>query len=264
MTYEIVIRLGIFLIIFLLLLGLEYAFPRRKRVQKRFGRWIANGSLSLINTLGLRLVNLMIPFAASVAAYDASVNGVGLFNYFSIHLWIEIFVSIIMLDFVIWCQHWVTHKIPFLWSFHRVHHADRDMDVTTAIRFHPFEIFLSMLIKIGAVYVLGPAVFAVILFEIILNATAIFNHANLAIPKSIDKVLRVLLVTPDMHRIHHSRERKEHDTNFGFALSVWDRIFKTYKNDPIGGQSEMQVGLDWQDGNPANLTWTLLLPFFKK
>ena len=166
-----------------------------------------------------------------------------------------------MLDFVIWCQHWVTHKIPFLWSFHRVHHADRDMDVTTAIRFHPFEIFLSMLIKIGAVYVLGPAVFAVILFEIILNATAIFNHANLAIPKSIDKVLRVLLVTPDMHRIHHSRERKEHDTNFGFALSVWDRIFKTYKNDPIGGQSEMQVGLDWQDDNPAKLTWALFLPF---
>jgi sterol desaturase/sphingolipid hydroxylase (fatty acid hydroxylase superfamily) len=104
-------------------------------------------------------------------------------------------------------------------------------------------------------------VFAVILFEIILNATAIFNHANLAIPKSIDKVLRLLLVTPDMHRIHHSRERKEHDTNFGFALSVWDRIFKTYKNDPIGGQSEMQVGLDWQDDNPAKLTWALFLPF---
>ena len=126
---------------------------------------------------------------------------------------------------------------------------------------HPFEIFLSMMIKIGAVYVLGPAVFAVILFEIILNATAIFNHANLAIPKSVDKVLRLLLVTPDMHRIHHSRERKEHDTNFGFALSVWDRIFKTYKNDPIGGQSEMKVGLDWQDDYPAKLTWTLFLPF---
>jgi len=114
-----------------------------------------------------------------------------------------------------------------------------------------------------AVYVLGPAVIAVILFEIILNASAVFNHANLAIPKSVDKFLRWVAVTPDMHRIHHSRERKEHDSNFGFALSVWDRIFKTYKSDPVGGQIEMQVGLDWQDDDPAKLTWTLFLPFQK-
>ena len=137
------------------------------------------------------------------------------------------------------------------------------MDVSTAIRFHPFEIALSMGLKILLIYILGPAVLAVVLFEVILNGSSMFNHANLAIPKSAEKYLRWFFVTPDMHRIHHSSLREEHDTNYGFALSFWDRIFKTYKSDPFGGHTKMQVGLEWQDDAPARIWWTLLLPFRK-
>lgn len=261
MLNEITFRFGIFLLIFFLVLGLEALFPKRKLGQKRIGRWITNWSLSIINTIGLRIISLIIPFAATAAAYDASINRLGLFNNISLPFWSELLITIVILDFVIWFQHFVTHKIPFLWKFHQIHHSDRDMDITTAIRFHPFEILFSMGIKILAVYILGPVVIAVILFEVILNASAILNHANFAIPKPIDKALRLIVVTPDMHRIHHSRVHKEHNTNFGFALSVWDRIFNTYKNEPDGGQSEMQVGLNWKDDKPTKLSWALLLPF---
>ena len=155
------------------------------------------------------------------------------------------------------------HLVPFLWRVHRVHHADTGMDVSTAIRFHPVEILLSMIVKIGAVYLLGPAAIAVILFEIILNGMAMFNHANIALPGGLDRALRLFVVTPDMHLVHHSTERTEHDRNFGFALSIWDRIFGTYLAAPRRGIGDMTVGLSWQDDAPARLGWSLALPFRK-
>ena len=158
-------------------------------------------------------------------------------------------------------QHWVTHKVPLFWRFHRVHHADRDMDVTTGFRFHPVEILASMGLKIALVYLLGPSALAVLVFEILLSGTALFNHANLALPGSLDRMLRLVLVTPDMHRVHHSIHRDEHDSNYGFALSLWDRLFRTYVPEPKAGHDRMTVGLEWQDEKPARLGWVLWLPF---
>ena len=157
-----------------------------------------------------------------------------------------------------------THKVPFLWRFHRVHHADLDIDVTTAIRFHPVEIAASMVLKIGLVYLLGPPALGIILFEIILNGTAMFNHANIRIPLGIDGFLRRFLVTPDMHRVHHSVTRAEHDSNYGFALSIWDRVFGTYVAQPEKGHENMEIGLQWRDDRPSKLGWALMLPFRRK
>ena len=161
----------------------------------------------------------------------------------------------------IWLQHLITHKVPLFWRFHRMHHADRDMDVTTALRFHPVEILASMALKIALIYGLGPHAVAVVVFEILLNGTALFNHANLRLPGAVDRIVRLILVTPDMHRVHHSVLRAEHDSNYGFALSVWDRIFRTYRGQPAAGHSAMKVGLQWQDEKPAKLGWSLWLPF---
>ena len=263
MQNELMIRLGVFLALFFILACLEGVFPKRKRVQPRKDRWLTNWTLVIIDTLCLRVVAVVIPFVATLAAFDAALNNWGLMNFLILPTWLEILVSILFLDLAIWAQHFLTHKIPILWKLHRVHHADRDMDVSTAIRFHPFEIAISMGLKILLIYILGPAVLAVVLFEIILNGSSIFNHANLAIPKSVDKFLRWVFVTPDMHRIHHSSIREEHDTNYGFALSFWDRIFKTYKSEPSGGHLKMKVGLEWQDDAPAKIWWALLLPFRK-
>ena len=177
---------------------------------------------------------------------------------------VEIIATILIMDFAIWAQHLITHKVPILWRLHRVHHADVDIDVTTAIRFHPVEIAISMLLKIGLVYLIGPAALAVVLFEIILNGTAMFNHANIKLPLGIDRVVRLFLVTPDMHRVHHSVHRAEHDSNYGFSLSIWDRIFGTYIAQPDAGHDDMAIGLEWQDERPSKLWWSLALPFFRK
>jgi sterol desaturase/sphingolipid hydroxylase (fatty acid hydroxylase superfamily) len=179
-------------------------------------------------------------------------------------VWLEGFLAVLILDFAIWLQHLITHRVPLLWRFHRVHHADRDMDVTTAIRFHPVEIAASMLLKIGLVYLLGPAALAVLVFEVLLNGTALFNHANLRLPPRLDAAPRLILVTPDMHRVHHSTLRQEHDRNFGFALSVWDRLAGTYLAQPAAGHQAMTIGLAWQDDRPSRLGWSLLLPFGRK
>jgi sterol desaturase/sphingolipid hydroxylase (fatty acid hydroxylase superfamily) len=156
----------------------------------------------------------------------------------------------------------VTHKVPLLWRLHQVHHADRDIDVTTAIRFHPIEIALSMLLKIGLVYALGAPAAAVVAFEVILNGCAMFNHANIRLPRRLDAVLRLFIVTPDMHRVHHSIDRSEHDANYGFNLSIWDRLFGTYVAEPAGGHHGMTIGLaPYQTDEPTRLGWSLLLPF---
>lgn len=264
MENEVLIRLAVFLGLFALFASLEALAPRRARTQPRSARWMTNWSITILNTLVLRAMAVVLPLLAVGAAIDAGTQGWGLFNLLSWPGWIEVTLSILILDFAIWAQHLITHKVPVLWRLHRVHHADVDIDVSTAIRFHPVEIALSMVLKIGLIYLLGPSAFAVILFEILLNGTAMFNHANIRLPLALDTLLRRVLVTPDMHRVHHSVHRHEHDSNYGFALSIWDRLLGTYIAQPEAGHNAMQVGLEWQDARPSRLGWSLYLPFARK
>lgn len=264
MENEALIRLGVFISLFAVLATLEALAPRRARSQLRSKRWVTNWGVTVINTLTLRLMAFALPLLAVGAALDADTQGWGLFNAISLPLWLEIAIVVLIFDFAIWLQHLITHKVPLLWRLHRVHHADVDMDVTTAIRFHPVEIALSMLLKIGLVYLLGPAAIAIVIFEIILNGTAMFNHSNLALPAGLDRIMRKVLVTPDMHRVHHSVQRSEHDSNYGFCLSIWDQLFGTYIEQPKDGHDAMQVGLEWQDDRPSKLGWSLALPFARK
>jgi len=264
MENEALIRLSVFIGLFALFALAETLAPRRVRTQKRSRRWVTNWGITIANTVLLRLMAFALPLLAVGAAIDAQAQGWGLFNALTLPVWIEVVAAILILDFAIWAQHLITHKVPILWRLHRVHHADVDMDVTTAIRFHPVEIALSMILKIGLVYLLGPAAIAVILFEIILNGTAMFNHANIRLPLWLDAIVRRVLVTPDMHRVHHSVHRHEHDSNYGFALSIWDRMFGTYIAQPAAGHDAMEVGLEWQDDRPAQLGWSLSLPFARK
>ncbi|MBE1282890.1 MAG: sterol desaturase family protein [Rhodobacteraceae bacterium] len=261
MENETLIRFGVFLGLFAVFAMAEAWAPRRPRQLPRHSRWVTNVSITILNTLTLRALAFGLPLLAVGAAMDAGQQGWGLLNAFALPAWLEVIAAILILDLVIWAQHLITHKIPVLWRLHRVHHADRDMDVTTAVRFHPVEIALSMILKIGVVYVLGASPLAVILFEIILNGTAMFNHSNLKLPLALDRGLRLVLVTPDMHRVHHSVHRTEHDSNYGFALSIWDRLFGTYVAQPQNGHDDMTVGLKWQDDRPARLGWSLKLPF---
>lgn len=261
MASEAFIRVAIFLTLFLIFAALETRAPRRQLIQTRAKRWTTNLLISVINSLTLRFLSIALPFLAVGAAMDAESQNWGLFNVLNWPFWATFPLTILLFDFAIWLQHLLTHKLPVLWRFHRVHHADRDFDVTTALRFHPIEIAASMLVKITLAYALGPPAIAIFAFEIILNGTALFNHANLRMPTRLDQTLRLILVTPDMHRVHHSSIRSEHDSNYGFALSIWDRIFRTYKAQPSQGHDSMQIGLHWQDDNPAKLGWSLMLPF---
>ena len=263
MEHDLLWRLGVFVGLFALFATLEALAPRRARSQPRSARWFTNLSIVVLATLALRALAIALPLLAVGAAVDAGRMGWGLFNALDWPQWLEVVLAILILDLAIWAQHLVTHKVPILWRFHRVHHADRDFDVTTALRFHPVEILASMMLKIGLVYLLGPAALAVLLFEIILNGTAMFNHSNLRLPLWLDRAVRLVLVTPDMHRVHHSIHRHEHDSNYGFALSVWDRIFRTYRPKPEAGHDLMTVGLEWQDERPSRLGWALMLPFRK-
>ena len=263
MENEALIRLGIFAGLFTALAVIEAAVPRRARRQPRSTRWLTNWAIVVIDTITLRLLALALPLLAVGAALDAEKQGWGVMNTLDLPTWLTVILTVLIFDLAIWAQHLVTHKIPVLWRFHRVHHADRDIDVTTAIRFHPVEIALSMLLKIGLVYLLGPPAIGIIAFEIILNGTAMFNHANIKLPTALDAMIRRVLVTPDMHRVHHSVYRREHDSNYGFALSIWDRMFGTYIAQPEKGHDDMQIGLEWQDDRPSKLGWSLMLPFKK-
>ena len=264
MENEAIIRLSVFLGLFTIFAVIEALAPRRPRNQPRSSRWFTNWGIVILDTLTLRLLALALPLLAVGAAIDAQANGWGLMHALEVPLWLTVVATVLIFDFAIWAQHLITHKVPILWRIHRVHHADRDMDVTTAIRFHPVEIALSMLLKIGLVYLLGPPALGIILFEIILNGTAMFNHANIRIPLWLDAILRKVLVTPDMHRVHHSIHRYEHDSNYGFSLSIWDRMFRTYIPQPEAGHDDMTVGLEWQDDQPSKLGWSLSLPFRRK
>jgi sterol desaturase/sphingolipid hydroxylase (fatty acid hydroxylase superfamily) len=261
MTHELLIRVGVFLGVLVVLAALERLLPRRSLVQPRNRRWVTNLGLVVIDAVALRLLAFALPILAVAAAVDAQNLGLGLFNRLDWPVWVELVLAVLLFDFAVWLQHLVTHKVPLFWRFHRVHHADRDFDVTTALRFHPMEIIASAGLKVGLVYLLGPSALAVLVFEILLNATAMFNHANLALPAWLDRLLRLILVTPDMHRVHHSVLREEHDSNFGFALSIWDRLFRTYRPQPMSEHATMPIGLEWQDDRPMRLGWALLLPF---
>lgn len=264
MEHEVLWRIGVFLGVLLVIAGLERLAPRRRLIQPKARRWATNLGLVVIDALTVRALALALPMLAVAAAVDAGRIGWGLFNALDWPAWVELVLAVLILDLAIWAQHLVTHKVPLFWRFHRVHHADRDFDVTTALRFHPVEIAASALLKVGVVYLIGPAALAVLVFEILLNATAMFNHANLRLPAWLDRLVRLVLVTPDMHRVHHSVHRAEHDSNYGFALSVWDRIFGTYVPEPKAGQREMTVGLEWQDDRTMRLGWVLGLPFFRR
>jgi len=211
MDNELLWRGGVFLGLFALFAGLEALVPRRPRALTRSRRWPTNLAMTVLNTLALRGLAILLPLLAIGAALDAGVLGLGLFNRLGWPSWVELVLAVLILDFAIWVQHLVTHKVPLFWRFHRVHHADRDMDVTTGFRFHPVEILASMILKIGLVYALGPSALAVLVFEILLSGTALFNHANIALPPGLDRIVRLVLVTPDMHRVHHSIHRAEHD-----------------------------------------------------
>jgi len=265
-TTETILRLSAFIGIFVVMALIELAAPRRELHHSKPRRWLTNLTISGINALLLRLMaTLAVPVAAVAAAEWARIAGWGAFNLLGWPLWLEILVAIVLLDLAIYAQHVVFHKVPALWRLHQVHHADVDFDVSTALRFHPIEIALSMLIKIGVVLVLGIPAIAVVLFEIILNGCAMFNHANINLPGWLDRIVRRVIVTPDMHRVHHSVIPRETDSNFGFNLSIWDRIFRTYRPQPEAGHTDMTIGLsEYQSEAPTRFGWSLFLPFRRK
>jgi len=257
------IRLGAFLGALALMSVWEMLAPLR---QLQFGkgyRWLNNLGLVVINTLVLRA---LFPAAAVGVAAFAAANGWGVLNYLAWPGWLTFVVAVVVLDMAIYLQHVMVHAIPVLWRLHRVHHADPDFDVTTGLRFHPFEIIISMLIKFAVIIMLGPPVVAVVVFEVLLNGMAMFNHANIALPKGVDTVLRWLIVTPDMHRVHHSVKDDETNSNFGFNLSLWDRVFGTYREQPRGGQLGMTIGIDGfnKPGEVVSLAGLMWLPFRRK
>jgi len=257
------IRLAVFACVFLAMAAIELLWPKRVLIAPKRRRWLTNIGISATATLLLRLMALaVVPVAAIAAAIYAARHQIGFLNNVSWPEWIKIVVALLALDLAIWAQHLASHKVPLFWQLHQVHHADRDIDVTTAVRFHPVEIALSMLWKIVVVVPLGAPPLAVFLFEVILNACAMFNHANIALPAWLDRGLRLVLVTPDMHRVHHSVIRREHNSNYGFNLSLWDRLFRTYTPEPEAGQLGMTIGLNpYQSEAPTRFGWSLWLPF---
>ena len=254
------IRLGFFFGMLALMVLWEVLAPRRALTVSRTLRWINNLGLVFFNSAILRL---LFPAAAVGMASFAAEHGWGIFNHFSFPFWPAVLLSVVAMDFIIYLQHVLVHAVPALWRLHQVHHADPDYDVTTGARFHPIEIILSMLIKFATIVVLGPPVVAVLIFEVVLNAMAMFNHGNVRLPSALDRVLRTLLVTPDMHRVHHSVEYDEANSNFGFNLSLWDRLFGTYRAQPRAGHAGMTIGIR-HSRNPREVSHfdgMLLLPF---
>jgi sterol desaturase/sphingolipid hydroxylase (fatty acid hydroxylase superfamily) len=260
LEHEAAIRLGFFFGIFALMALWELRAPRRALSVSKTVRWSNNLGLVVLNSILLRLI---FPAAAVGMAAIAEARGWGVLNALDLPLWLSALVAVVVLDFVIWLQHVMFHAVPALWRLHRVHHADLDYDLTTGARFHPIEILLSMVIKFAAIMVLGPPVVAVILFEVILNGMAMFNHGNVGLRAGLDRVLRWLVVTPDMHRVHHSVEDDETNSNFGFNLSWWDRLLGTYREQPRDGHSGMTIGIrGYRDPREVDrLPGMLLLPF---
>lgn len=260
---EITLRIGFFFGIFAVMATWEVIAPRRALTVSKAVRWANNLGLVFLNTLVLRL---LFPAAAVGIAVFAAEHGWGLLNYYSLPFALSVLLAVVALDFIIYLQHVLVHAVPALWRLHRVHHADLDYDVTTGARFHPIEIILSLLIKFATIIVLGAPVVAVVIFEVVLNAMAMFNHSNVSLPRSLDRIMRLFVVTPDMHRVHHSTEDNEANSNFGFNLSLWDRLFGTYIDQPREGHDHMIIGIHrYRDPKQVNqLPGMLALPFVGK
>lgn len=260
--HELQLRLVSFVGILVAMAVLEAIIPKKNRTSPRLSRWTTNLLLVVIDSVVLRIVT---PVLAVALASWAQANNVGLLNWLPLPSFIKIIAAIILLDMAIYFQHVMSHKYPMLWMFHKVHHADRDIDVTTGLRFHPVEIVFSMLYKLVWVLVLGPAASAVILFEILLNGSAMFNHSNISMNKKVDRQIRKIVVTPDFHRVHHSVIQSETDSNYGFFLSIWDRLFRTYTPQPKDTHDDMTIGLaEYQTTAPTTLKWCLIEPWQKR
>jgi len=260
MANEKTIRMGFFFGMLLLMALWEIVAPRRALTVSKTVRWVNNLGLVFLNSF---IVRIIFPTAAVGVASFVNSSGWGMLNYYDVPFLLAVIASVIAMDFVVYVQHVMVHAIPALWRLHRVHHADPDYDVTTGARFHPIEIVLSMLIKFATIVVLGPPVVAVVIFEVMLNATAMFNHGNVRLPIALDRILRLLVVTPDMHRVHHSIEDDEANSNFGFSLPWWDRLFGTYRDQPRAGHVGMTIGIH-KFNEAKQVSWLpgmLTLPF---
>lgn len=262
-TNEIWIRLSFFVTVFAVMALAEILAPRRRLVDAKLTRWTNNLGLVALNVIALRL---LFPAAAVGMAIVVNEQGIGILPYTGLPYWAQFVLAVGAMDMAIYLQHVMFHALPILWRLHRVHHADLDFDVTTGARFHTIEMIMSMVIKIALVALLGAPVAAVVAFEVLLNATAMFNHSNFRLPLALDRVLRLVVVTPDMHRIHHSVEIDEANANFGFNLPWWDRLFGTYRAQPRKTHEAMTIGITtFRD--PAlcdRLPGMLSMPFAKK
>lgn len=253
------IRLGTFFTFFIAIAVLETLFPRRSLLTSKVRRWFANLTLVALNPLSVLLIFPVLPIGVALIA---SEQNWGLLNQMAMPYWLKVACGILLLDLAVYTQHVLHHAIPILWRLHMVHHADLDFDMTTGLRFHPIEIIVSMIIKLAAVAALGAPPLAVLIFETALNATAMFNHSNMNIPQRVDRILRLLVVTPDMHRIHHSVIIRETNSNYGFNLPWWDRLFGTYKAQPDKGHTDMVIGMaQFRDSKKLSLPRLLILPF---
>jgi len=260
MANEPFIRLTAFFGIFITVAIWEYVSPRRQLVTSKLQRWFSNICITILGTVILRGV-----FPVLAAAFAADQTSSGILNHIFLPYPFKVFFAVLAFDLIIYGQHVMFHSIPILWRLHMMHHADLDIDVTTGLRFHPLEILLSMGIKIAAVVVIGPPVLAVIIFEVLLNGTSMFNHGNILMPSTVDRFLRLIVVTPDMHRVHHSVIIKETNSNFGFNFPWWDRLFGTYKAQPAAGHDNMTIGLSqFRDEKKLTLLSLLTLPFWGK
>ncbi|MCW8995058.1 MAG: sterol desaturase family protein [Psychromonas sp.] len=259
--YESIIRTALFLTLFFSLAAAEFFFPLAKRKCARIRQWTVNFTLVVIDNI---TIHLLLPLLAVGVAQYAAEYSLGIFNIINIPSWAAISLSLLLLDLLIYGQHLIMHQIPLLWRLHRIHHTELGLDVSSAVRFHPLEIMLSMLIKMLFVLLLGIPVVAVIIFEVLLNALALFNHSNLKLNKSLDSYLRKCIVTPEVHWIHHSQRVKETNSNYGFNLIIWDKLFATYTEQPSVDYPQLQQGLrDFAAQGPLSLYQLLMLPFKK-
>jgi len=258
MDSETILRLGAFLVVFAILAITEVFIPRRRLTTSKSRRWFANLTIVALNPLSVALIYPVLPVGVALLASEKSW---GLLNQLALPYWLKVLISVVALDFVVYVQHVLHHAIPVLWRLHMVHHADLDFDMTTGLRFHPIEIIVSMAIKLSAVAALGAPTLAVLIFEVLLNATSMFNHSNIRLPEKVDRILRLLVVTPDMHRVHHSVIIRETNSNYGFNLPWWDRLLGTYKDQPAKGHTDMVIGLSqYRDPKRLSLPHLLILP----
>ena len=255
------IRLGSFITAFVIMAAWEFLSPSRALIINKLTRWFNHGALIITSSMTIKWLS---PFALTGLALTANEHQIGLFSVIEAPLWLAILLSLILMDGLIYWQHRLMHVVPLLWRLHRLHHSDIDYDVTTAIRFHPIEMLLSFFIKAAAIIVLGAPAIAVILFEVMLSSLALFNHANINLPKSIEKIVRLLIVTPDVHRIHHSVIREETNSNYGFNLIIWDKFFGSYTAHAKEGDKNILLGLnEFKDHREVTQLHHLLLQPFK-